>query len=389
MMSSQATSAEDFKLVSSFETVRKALLDGKYADRMEKPLAYWALPNDRRLPLAFLGRPLGQLLATPFDELTATKGIGQKKISSLVKLLKRATSDEPPAVPFGLDELTDVATECPASPTEDSVLGEFDAATVSEALWERWREVLVGHEMESEKLGRLAPSLRSLPTVIWHTPLNQYLHHSLSEIRQLRTHGEKRIAVVLQVVHSVYQMLSRSEGQNHLAVRILPKFIPPVERWIDEMNSRSVVFSRQEARVGLAIPLLTQIRKDAGETVHRLAEGRLGILTEPQSVRAQSRDMGVTRARVYQLLEECSKVMHVRWPEGRERLAQLADRFHGQAAPDSGYQLFDLARDLFFPHSETDPDEHNGNGHSDEPSRRRDERHDAGGLEPAFAEVRV
>ena len=47
----------------------KAMLDW-YADRLDKPLAFWALPSDRRLPLAFLGRTLGNLLSTPFEETT-------------------------------------------------------------------------------------------------------------------------------------------------------------------------------------------------------------------------------------------------------------------------------------------------------------------------------
>ena len=46
-------SAQDYKLVCSFETVREALLQDRFTDRLVKPLAYWALPNDRRLPLVF------------------------------------------------------------------------------------------------------------------------------------------------------------------------------------------------------------------------------------------------------------------------------------------------------------------------------------------------
>src|SRR4051812_22923730 len=103
----KATSVDDYKLVSSFHSLRKTLLQEKYADRWDKPLAYWALPNDRRLPLAFLGRSIKDLLATPFEDLTATPGIGQKKISSLVKLLSRAIKDRPPSVPFGMAELSE------------------------------------------------------------------------------------------------------------------------------------------------------------------------------------------------------------------------------------------------------------------------------------------
>src|SRR4029079_8031849 len=139
----RVTSAEDYKIVSSFQTVRKTLLDEKFADRLEKPLAYWAMPNDRRLPLAFLGRTIKDLLETPFDELSATPGIGQKKISSLVKLLSRATKDHPPEVPIGDADLPADGRKPPES-TSCQAAG-FDPSIVSEALWSQWRETVQKH----------------------------------------------------------------------------------------------------------------------------------------------------------------------------------------------------------------------------------------------------
>ena len=87
------SSADDVKLMSSYETVKATLLEPQYVDRLDKPLAFWALPNDRRLPTAFLGRTLRDLLATPFPMLAATAGIGRKKLMTFVKLLVRATKD--------------------------------------------------------------------------------------------------------------------------------------------------------------------------------------------------------------------------------------------------------------------------------------------------------
>ena len=181
----QANSAEEHKLVSSFEAIKRTLLQDDYKDRLDKPLAYWALPNDRRLPLAFLGRSLGDLLATPFDELTATRGIGQKKISSLVRLLHRATSDHPPAVPYGIKELADEISQERASQQPAEPDTSFDPTVVSEALWVQWCQTVEDFHLRREPLGRLAPSLQALPTVIWMTPLGEYVGRPLSEIRQL------------------------------------------------------------------------------------------------------------------------------------------------------------------------------------------------------------
>src|SRR5271163_1635386 len=89
------TANTDYELLSNFEAVRKTLLEKRYRDCLDKPLAFWALPTDRRLPLAFMARPLRELLTTPFDQLYATPGVGRKKIHSLVKLLQRASQSAP------------------------------------------------------------------------------------------------------------------------------------------------------------------------------------------------------------------------------------------------------------------------------------------------------
>ncbi len=346
MTMAKATSAEDYKLISSFESVRKTLLTTEYADRLEKPLAFWALPNDRRLPLAFLGRTLRDLLSTPFEELTATPGIGQKKIASLVKLLHRATKEEPPAIPFGVEQLTaDVETEKP----ETALPEQFDPSVVSESLWDQWRKTVHTMNLGNERLGRLASSLQTLPTVIWFTPLGRYLDYSVAEIRQLKTHGEKRVRVVLEVFYVVHEMLSRMGLQEHVAVRLVPKFILPIEHWIADVLEQSRIPNEEEIRDRLVIPLLDQTKIDVGETVHQLSERRLGTTGNPESVRMQSRRMGVTRARIYQLLDDCSKVMSVRWPEGRRQLLDLVELFKAEQVKSDQLKMFEAARELFYP----------------------------------------
>jgi hypothetical protein len=347
MKMNKATSVEDFKLVSSFESLRKTLSQDRYKDRMERPLAYWALPSDRRLPLAFLGRTIGDLLTTPFPQLTATPGIGQKKISSLMKLLARATKDEPPAVPFGLTELSEESR--PAVTELAAEQGQFDPMLVSEALWVQWRETVRRAGVAHEKLGRLAPSLQELPTVIWHTPMSFYIDHSVDEIRSMKTHGEKRVRVVLEVFCVVHNLLSDVGNQDHLAVRLVPQFVVPLEHWIREMMDRPAPPSFEELRDHLTLPLLDQMTNDSGEAIVSLARGRLGIDAPAQSVRTQSRKMGVTRARVYQLLDDCSKVMNVRWPEGQMLLRQFGDSIRREGASPEMLRLFDATIELFYP----------------------------------------
>jgi len=339
---------------SSFEEVRKTLQDDRFAERLDKPLAFWALPNDRRLPLALLGRSVNDLLATPFDELTATRGIGQKKVCTLVALLKRVTEDTPP----GKTMLPDFE-QAPVKKThQETTNGKFAPTVVSEALWTEWRDVVRTHQFGSVKLGRLAVSLRSLPTVIWHTPLEFYLDKTLAEIRSLRTHGEKRIHAVLEVFFEVNKILSALPSQTSLTIQLVPKRIHDVEEWIDRvLASETTSLSVSEIKQQIVIPLIDQIRNDLDPMVADLVEGRLGIDTEPQSVRAQSREVGVTRARIYQLYEDCAKVMEVRWPEGEAKLKVLMSKLLVKEKNKASAGLLSAVFDLCYPDSERQAEE--------------------------------
>jgi len=369
----KATSAENCKLSSKFDEVRRALLMEKFRDRMEKPLAYWALPNDRRLPLAFLGRTIGDLLDTPFDELANTTGIGQKKISSLVTLLYRATQDDPPDLTFITEELaapsqataesSQSRSSAPAGamPTVAPFTGppsQFDPALVSEALWAQWRDTVRSNGLGNERLGRLAPTLQSLPTVIWTTPLSAYVNYSVSEIRQLKTHGEKRVRVVLEVFYLVHELVSSANQQGHLDVRLVPKFIDPIERWMVTAMKNPTEPSADDVRNELALPIIAQIETDAGPAVAQLAASRIGLHEPPKSVRTQSRQLGVTRARIYQLLDDCSKIMNVRWPEGDENLRSLAMWCESIGMSQEDLRLLGAVRELFYPDKYSN---HNGN----------------------------
>src|SRR6266481_1991521 len=230
----KASSADDVKLATNYESLRATLLTEEYAGRLDRPLACWALPSDRRLPTGLLGRTLRDLFHDSFDQLASTAGIGRKKLQPLIKLLVRATKED--AAEANLENLPG-ADEEPANGLDES--GKFDPLRVSEMVWMRWRDTVRRHGVGSEKLGRLTPSLQSLPSVVWNTPLSFYLDLTMAQMRELKTHGEKRVAVVLEVFHTLHEMLSHVDPQGDLAVRLAPRTIVAAEEWMAEARERS------------------------------------------------------------------------------------------------------------------------------------------------------
>lgn len=356
-MPPKAMSPEDYGLLREFETLRGRLLKSEYADRWEKPLAYWALPKDRRLPLAFLGRPLRELITTPFDELSATPGIGHKKIDSFVKLLERATRNYPPEHPSEQSATTAVR-EHPRqkNPYSDDA---FEPDSISEALWSIWQETVRSHQLQNERIGRILPSLRHVPSVLWNARLRDYLDSTLAEIRVRKTHGEKRVRVILQAFYTVHQTLGRVSPDERVGFKVIPKNIELLENWLHDILEDRRQISRQEITQQLAVRLVEQVRIDLGDTVADLARDRLGLEGPSHGVREQATHLGLTRARVYQLLEDCGAVMRVRWPEGRLLMETLHLELDRQRYSKETLQLLNAACELFYPEKLWP----NGNGH--------------------------
>jgi transcriptional regulator with XRE-family HTH domain len=350
MKLNRTSAVMEYKFVSSFATLRSKLLSQKkYADRLEKPLAYWALPNDRRLPLAFMDRSVRQLLDTPFEELYATPGVGQKKIHSLLNLLARAAK-----APVPKDDPVTALLKSGEIFEEDGGLkknGKVNPTTVSEAAWVRWRNTVRQYRLEDYALGQLAPSLEQLPRVLWDTTLDTYLDLTLGQIRHMKTHGEKRVHAILQIFGGLHHLLGDATAPASMAVHIVPKIVDDVDRWISSVLISDESVGSGEIRENFVEPLIAQVRIDAGVQMARLTESRLAIRGRGATVRQSAKRLGLTRARVYQLLGDVADIIQVRWPEGAGRVDSLIHHLNEFEDAPGESSPFYAAIELFFPGS--------------------------------------
>ena len=344
----RTTSVEELQVIGRFEHLRKLLLADGYAAHLDKPLVYWALPTDRRLPLALMGRKLRDLLDTPFAELAATPGIGSKKIRSFIKLLARAADTDATVLP--LDPPVPEAE--PQDRAKAASTNGFDPAAVSEVVWGQWRASVIRHGLGGEALGRFAPSLKQMTRVIWNRPLEHYANMSLDEIRGSRTHGEKRVLAILEVFHALHSLIAGVGPQEHLVLRIVPRHIDAVETWVGRNLQLPGIPGEEELLTRFVDPLLAQVRIDANPQIVSLAENRLGLHAPVTSVRQVARNMGLTRARVYQLLNEVNDIATVRWPNGRHQVYELDAKFRSEARrmeEPPRLEQFRAAIELFYP----------------------------------------
>lgn len=341
MPSARQRTLEDLRLRSEYDRIAGLILRAEESAIRQKPLSFWATPRDRRLPLAFLPRPLGELTRLTFDDLSSTSGVGPKKMEALVRLLERALER---GIQGAAQE-----SETSSSFINDAGSPHFDPLAVSELQWMQWRDSARRHQLGHELLGRLVGSLQDLPSVLWRVPLSTYFDASLSDIRQLRTYGEKRVRVVLEVFHDLDRAFGRAEIPSHLEIDLGPKRMRNVGRYLEDVERQAVQPTESEIRDRLAAPIIDQLRVDLGELVHSIVRERFGIAGPSQSVRSQAARLGLTRARIYQLLESCARVMDVRWPEGRRQMNAVIENWPRDRRHDLEHALLLGFRDLCFP----------------------------------------
>lgn len=334
--------ADRYRLEGTYERLRRALLAAPKDGRLERPLSYWVLPTDRRLPLALLDKPLSKLLDADLKDLLQTQGVGQKKMLGLFELLRRALKTSDPHAPFGLPGAAKATRGV-------SLRAEHPSAAdgVSEAVWRMWADTVVRVGLTEHQLGRVAPCLRDLPTVIWRKQLGEYTSLSLEEIRDLKTHGEKRVRAVLAVFGAVHEAVSTSVLDEHLDLDVQPRFVPAINRWLIQASGAGTAVTAGEFREHVTKPLLEQVKHDLGDHVAQLAESRLRGGRDAPSVREQASRLKVTRARVYQLLDDCARMASVRWPEGRWLLAPFGAE-EARLKPQVS-QIVTSTTTLFFP----------------------------------------
>jgi hypothetical protein len=340
---------------AAFEALRRSLVEQLQPESLEKPLAFWARSGDRTLPLALMNRTINELLKTPFEDLSATRGVGAKKIGGLLQLLGRAV--EPTAAPPALQP-TEVSVALNNAPlTANSTLTE--AASISilpapnadfeESLWTSWRETVERLGLANETLGRFAPSLLDLPRTLWGVRLGNYLPLRLTEVRALRAHGEKRMKAVLEIFAAIHRSLANVEPSAHLSVCVWPRRVLNLDHWSRGTAQTSGFPSFEEVQHQFVEPLVEQLRVDAGAELADWTMAQLELRSGPSAIEDRDADPIAASQPSGFYRRKLAAIINVRWPEGESHIRAVQARLTDFQATTPAARLFQTAAGMFFP----------------------------------------
>jgi hypothetical protein len=82
-------------------------------------------------------------------------------------------------------------------------------------------------------------------------------------MRDIRTHGEKRVTAILKIFHCICSIVSKLENSKRLVTRLAPKDIAHVEAWSMQTLSKRGRPTKADIEANYILPLLAQLRIDA------------------------------------------------------------------------------------------------------------------------------
>ncbi len=314
------------------EFVRLKLAIEEVADKvhLDSTLSEWLEPEDDWIPYKFLTWRVRRILNTPYQSF-ALSWATEPRLAKFVELMGRVENTVL-SLTGASDEMETTGHirqfECDAYDRQLEVSGKS---------WRTWCESIELHDLGATTLGALATSLEDLPGSFWNLPLREFTSKTYLELSETRGLGARKMSLVVDLFRNLATQLDRLPQTTWLGVMLLPKPICDLSKWLYEVLKERRVPTIDELGLSFCRPLLRQLETDLSPDVAAIVVRRLGFDQNPETLEKIAKDVGLTRERVRQLTQRATKVLHVRWPQGKHLLDDLYELL--RSAPDAQRQV--------------------------------------------------
>src|SRR5262249_49723851 len=157
-----------------------------------------------------------------------------------------------------------------------------------------------------------------LSTTHWQTPLSAFRDQSEDDVRAMKSLGPRGGIAVVEAIRVIHDMLSSLATQPHLTTSLVPRSVYAIDCLFDAGLRMSRRVSMEAVVVGLATPLIDQVRQD-------LSPRHLGLVEQVLET-SSTRQLEPQRNPRGQLVAESLELrlaMSVRWPQCAIRLNEI------------------------------------------------------------------
>jgi hypothetical protein len=278
---------------------------------LNRTLSAWVQASDKHFPQSFLGRSLGDVIEAGYGQLANTKGIGARKVSLIVDVLRRAAG-----------ELISTVHDIQPGPRPPAPTVVDATAEPTARQWADWTDTLRRRGLDRFPVGRLAESLQAGPWTVWEARLSDYTALTLHEFEHLPKPGPARRRLIVEVIRTVAGLVSGVPTVSRFELRPVHASFESIHRLVENATAESGSHLSGLPRE-VADRIFRQAGEDLGDDVASIFRRRVGDGLTAETLDGIGTDLGLTRERVRQLTTQVEAFARVRWPEGRGVLSDL------------------------------------------------------------------
>lgn len=292
------------------ERLRDALQYGKANHLRDVRFQSLARSDDRFLPQAIARSTVQEILDLSYDQLDRIPGVGSVKIENMVCVLEREFAR------------TEAAQQRDLPDERNDSIG----ASTADAMppWEECLQRIVDCGLGGTTLGRVVPSLKSIPRLLWSNRFDKYDGLSEREITELDGHGPHSITELKSAFIAVAEHLPASETNGALRIDLTQALIADARaRAVDLLSdlSQDGATSKVDELIRC---LIRQIERDLHGRAADIAGDCIGIGAPPATLSQAAAHFDLSYERIRQVLGNVREALQLRWPEGRQMLAVLS-----------------------------------------------------------------
>ncbi|MDP1564447.1 MAG: hypothetical protein Q8M16_23955 [Pirellulaceae bacterium] len=337
---------------------------------LTKPLSRWVKPGDRYFPSILINKTLGEVVETGIGELRNVRGIGRKKLRTLMDVIERAVED----IELCIQNEMLVSSQSPeelgqqrSDPVKTwphhlnlnlSTIAEFDAVdraaadnTYLELSCDEWTAICHAIKQagfETYTFGRLVRSHRKFVARYLNKSVATVTDLSFEEFMEFKRTKPTLAKKSFGEIFRLARIGAIGEREPTFSFHLTAGPIGRVAKWVEHVLGGSDVPEYRSIGNHLLFPLIEQVKIDLGTRTVKMLKRRIGYLRKPETLNQIAAPLELTRERVRQILMTVRRSIHLRWPDGKLAVQRIYQKCIDTQQPARSSRLVRRIMSLIF-----------------------------------------
>lgn len=335
-----------------------------------KPLSRWVKPGDRYFPSVLTTKTLREVVETGIGGLRQVRGIGLRKLETLMAVIERAVQDIELYIEnetLASSQLTDEPGQQRLDPIKTwphplslnwsttAEIEKFDGAVVDKVFVElsgdEWTTICQAIQQAgfaTYTFGRVVRSHRKFVARYLNKSVATVTDLSFEEFMEFKRTKPTLAMKSFGEIFRLARIGAIGEREPTYSFHLTAGPIGRAAKWAEHVLGGSDVPEYRSIGKQLLLPLIEQVKIDLGTRTVKMLKRRIGYLRKPETLSQIAAPLELTRERVRQILKTVRRSINLRWPDGKSAVQRIYQKCIDTQQPARSCRLVRRIMSLIF-----------------------------------------